>query len=117
MSNKRYNRIGDSPIIGSGTYANNATCGVSSTGWGEYFIRGQVAYDISAQMEYAEKTLTDATQNVIQEKLTKLGGTGGIVALDHYGNPSMEFNTEGMYRAYMNDQGELTLGIYKENEN
>ena len=117
MTNKRYNRIGDSPIIGSGTYANNATCGVSSTGWGEYFIRGQVAYDISAQMEYAEKTLTDATQNVIQEKLTKLGGTGGIVALDHYGNPSMEFNTEGMYRAYMNDQGELTLGIYKENEN
>ncbi|MEE3245820.1 MAG: isoaspartyl peptidase/L-asparaginase [Bacteroidota bacterium] len=117
MSNKRYNRIGDSPIIGSGTYANNATCGVSSTGWGEYFIRGQVAYDISAQMEYAEKSLSEATANVIQEKLTKLGGTGGIVALDHYGNPSMEFNTEGMYRAYMNDQGELTLGIYKENEN
>lgn len=117
MSNKRYNRIGDSPIIGSGTYANNATCGVSSTGWGEYFIRGQVAYDISAQMEYAEKSLSEATANVIQEKLTKLGGTGGIVALDHYGNPSMKFNTEGMYRAYMNDQGELTLGIYKENEN
>ncbi|RXG33085.1 isoaspartyl peptidase/L-asparaginase family protein [Leeuwenhoekiella marinoflava] len=117
MTNKRYNRIGDSPIIGSGTYANNTTCGVSSTGWGEYFIRGQVAYDISAQMEYAKKTLTDATRNVIQEKLTKLGGTGGIVALDHYGNPSMEFNTKGMYRAYMNDQGELTLGIYEENEN
>ncbi|MFD2824969.1 isoaspartyl peptidase/L-asparaginase family protein [Leeuwenhoekiella polynyae] len=117
MTNKRYNRIGDSPIIGSGTYANNATCGVSSTGWGEYFIRGQVAYDISAQMEYAGKSLKDATHNVIQEKLTKLGGTGGIVALDHYGNPSMEFNTEGMYRAYMNDEGELTLGIYKENEN
>ncbi|RXG18067.1 beta-aspartyl-peptidase (threonine type) [Leeuwenhoekiella aestuarii] len=116
MTNKRYNRIGDSPIIGSGTYANNATCGVSSTGWGEYFIRGQVAYDISAQMEYAGKSLKDATHNVIQEKLTKLGGTGGIVALDHYGNPSMEFNTEGMYRAYMNDQGELTLGIYGENE-
>lgn len=116
MTNKRYNRIGDSPIIGSGTYANNATCGVSSTGWGEYFIRGQVAYDISAQMEYAGKSLTEATHNVIQEKLTKMGGTGGIVALDHYGNPSMEFNTEGMYRAYMNDQGELILGIYGENE-
>ncbi|WP_028376999.1 isoaspartyl peptidase/L-asparaginase family protein [Leeuwenhoekiella sp. MAR_2009_132] len=116
MNNKRYNRIGDSPIIGSGTYANNTTCGVSSTGWGEYFIRGQVAYDISAQMEYAGKTLKAATLNVIQEKLTNLGGTGGIVALDHYGNPSMEFNTEGMYRAYMNDQGELTLGIYKNNE-
>jgi len=116
MTNKRYNRIGDSPIIGSGTYANNATCGVSSTGGGEYFIRGQVAYDISTQMEYAGKSLKDATHNVIQEKLTNLGGTGGIVALDHYGNPSMEFNTEGMYRAYMDDQGELTLGIYMENE-
>ncbi|WP_442846993.1 isoaspartyl peptidase/L-asparaginase family protein [Leeuwenhoekiella sp. H156] len=116
MTNKKYNRIGDSPIIGSGTYANNATCGVSSTGWGEYFIRGQVAYDISAQMEYAGKSLTEATNNVIQEKLTKMGGTGGIVALDHYGNPSMEFNTEGMYSAYMNDQGELILGIYGENE-
>ena len=117
MTNKRYNRIGDSPIIGSGTYANNATCGVSSTGWGEYFIRGQVAYDISAQMEYAGKRLNQATHNVIQEKLTQLGGTGGVVALDHYGNPSMEFNTEGMYRAYMNDKGELTLGIYKKDEN
>lgn len=116
MNNKRYNRIGDSPIIGSGTYANNATCGVSSTGWGEYFIRGQVAYDISAQMEYAGKSLKDASKNVIQDKLTQLGGTGGIVALDHYGNPSMEFNTEGMYRAYMNDQGELIIGIYGENE-
>ena len=116
MNNKRYNRIGDSPIIGSGTYANNATCGVSSTGWGEYFIRGQVAYDISAQMEYAGKSLKDASQNVIQEKLTKLGGTGGIVALDRYGNPSMEFNTEGMYRAYMDDQGKLILGIYGANE-
>ncbi len=116
MTNKRYNRIGDSPIIGSGTYANNATCGVSSTGWGEYFIRGQVAYDISAQMEYAGKSLPEATTDVIQKKLTKLGGTGGIVALDHYGNPSMEFNTEGMYRAYMNDQGKLTIGIYGANE-
>ncbi|MEZ7494688.1 isoaspartyl peptidase/L-asparaginase [Leeuwenhoekiella aequorea] len=116
MNNKRYNRIGDSPIIGSGTYANNATCGVSSTGWGEYFIRGQVAYDISAQIEYAGKDLESAAKNVIQDKLTNLGGTGGIVALDKFGNPSMEFNTEGMYRAYMNDKGQLTLGIYKENE-
>jgi len=75
MSNKRYNRIGDSPIIGSGTYANNATCGVSSTGWGEYFIRGQVAYDISAQMEYAEKSLSEATANVIQENSRKVDQT------------------------------------------
>ncbi|WP_299156328.1 isoaspartyl peptidase/L-asparaginase family protein [uncultured Tenacibaculum sp.] len=113
MTNKRWNRIGDSPIIGSGTYANNKTCGVSSTGWGEYFIRAQVAYDISAQMEYQNKTLKDATKDVIQNKLTKLGGTGGIVALDKNGNMSFEFNTAGMYRASMDDKGKLILKIYK----
>ena len=75
-----------------------------------------MAYDISAQIEYAGKDLESAAKNVIQDKLTNLGGTGGIVALDKFGNPSMEFNTEGMYRAYMNDKGQLTLGIYKENE-
>ena len=114
MTNKRWGRIGDAPIIGSGTYANNKTCGVSSTGWGEYFIRSQVAYDISAQMEYQQKTLKEATADVIQNKLTKLGGTGGVVALDKNGNMSFEFNTAGMYRASMNDQGELTVKIYKE---
>ncbi|OUS14262.1 beta-aspartyl-peptidase [Nonlabens dokdonensis] len=114
MTNKKYGRIGDSPIIGSGTYANNSTCGVSSTGHGEYFIRAQVAYDISALMEYGGKTLKEATKEVIQEKLVELGGTGGIVALDHLGNVSMEFNTAGMYRAMMDDQGELTVGMYKE---
>lgn len=116
MSNKRWNRIGDAPIIGAGTYANNTTCGVSSTGWGEYFMRGLVAYDISAMMEYGGKTLQEATDAVIQKKLTNMGGTGGVVALDSKGSPSMEFNTEGMYRAYMNDQGELTLGIYEDDE-
>jgi len=114
MTNKRWGRIGDAPIIGSGTYANNKTCGVSSTGWGEYFIRSQVAYDISAQMEYQEKTLKEATKDVIQNKLTKLGGTGGVVALDKNGNMSFEFNTAGMYRASMNDAGELVLKMYKE---
>ena len=114
MTNKRWGRIGDAPIIGSGTYANNKTCGVSSTGWGEYFIRSQVAYDISAQMEYQKKTLKEATKDVIQNKLTKLGGTGGVVALDKNGNMSFEFNTAGMYRASMNDTGELVLKIYKE---
>jgi len=114
MTNKRWGRIGDAPIIGSGTYANNKTCGVSSTGWGEYFIRSQVAYDISAQMEYQKKTLKEATKDVIQNKLTKLGGTGGVVALDKKGNMSFEFNTAGMYRASMNDAGELVLKIYKE---
>lgn len=113
MTNKKWNRIGDSPIIGSGTYANNKTCGVSSTGWGEYFIRGQVAYDISAMMEYKEVSLKEATQKVIQEKLTQLGGTGGVVALDHQGNISMEFNTLGMYRASINTKGDLHIAIYK----
>lgn len=114
MTNKRWGRIGDAPIIGSGTYANNLTCGVSSTGWGEYFIRSQVAYDISAQMEYKNKTLKEATKDVIQNKLTKLGGTGGVVALDKNGNMSFEFNTAGMYRASMNDKDELVVKIYKE---
>ena len=114
MTNKRWGRIGDAPIIGSGTYANNKTCGVSSTGWGEYFIRSQVAYDISAQMEYKKISLKEATEDVIQNKLTKLGGTGGVVALDKNGNMSFEFNTAGMYRASMNDKGTLVLKIYKE---
>ncbi|CAM1338916.1 isoaspartyl peptidase/L-asparaginase family protein [Tenacibaculum aestuarii] len=114
MTNKRWGRIGDSPIIGSGTYANNNTCGVSSTGWGEYFIRTQVAYDISAQMEYQQKTLKEATKDVIQNKLTKLGGTGGVVALDKNGNMSFEFNTAGMYRASMNDKGDLIIKIYND---
>jgi beta-aspartyl-peptidase (threonine type) len=114
MTNKRWGRIGDSPIIGSGTYANNKTCGVSSTGWGEYFIRSQVAYDISAQMEYQQKPLKEATKDVIQNKLTKLGGTGGVVALDKNGNMSFEFNTAGMYRASMNDKGDLIIKIYND---
>ena len=114
MTNKRWGRIGDAPIIGSGTYANNKTCGVSSTGWGEYFIRNQVAYDISAQMEYKNVSLKQATQDVIQNKLTTLGGTGGVVALDKNGNMSFEFNTAGMYRASMDDKGELIVKIYKE---
>ncbi len=114
MTNKRWGRIGDAPIIGAGTYANNASCAVSSTGWGEYFIRGMVAYDIAAQMEYQEKTLKEAAQNVIQNKLTKLGGTGGIVAIDKNGNMAFEFNTAGMYRASMNENGNLVVKIYKE---
>ena len=113
MTNKRWNRIGDSPIIGAGTYANNATCAISSTGWGEYFIRGLVAHDISAMMEYKEISLKEAAEEVIQSKLTALGGTGGIIAIDHEGNVAMEFNTAGMYRAQMNAKGELVIEIYK----
>ncbi len=114
MTNKRWNRIGDAPIIGSGTYANNATCGVSSTGWGEYFIRAQVAHDISALMNYKGLSLKEAAREVIQNKLTKLGGTGGIIAVDKNGNMVFEFNTAGMYRASMNDKGEVDIKIYKD---
>ncbi|MAZ72066.1 MAG: beta-aspartyl-peptidase [Flavobacteriaceae bacterium] len=115
MTNKRWNRIGDAPIIGAGTYANNATCAVSSTGWGEYFIRAMVAHDISAMMEYKGVSLEEAAVEVIQTKVPDLGGNGGIVAIDKDGNVSMEFNTAGMYRAHMNAEGKLVIGIYKEN--
>jgi beta-aspartyl-peptidase (threonine type) len=114
MTNKRWNRIGDAPIIGAGTYANNKTCAVSSTGWGEYFIRSVVAYDISALMEYKGMTLQEAASEVIQKKVPALGGDGGIVAIDKDGNLAMEFNTAGMYRATMNSEGELIIKIYKE---
>ena len=116
MTNKEFARIGDSPIIGAGTYANDKTCAVSSTGHGEYFIRGVVAYDIAALMEYRSMSLSEATEKVIQEKLPDLGGNGGVVALDHDGNVSFEFNTSGMFRAYTNDKDELEVGIYKNNE-
>ncbi len=114
MTNKKWNRIGDAPIIGAGTYANNATCAVSSTGWGEYFIRAVVAHDISALMEYKGLTLAEAAKEVIQKKVPALGGDGGIVAIDKDGNMVAEFNTAGMYRASMNAQGEMIIGIYKD---
>ncbi|WP_224484199.1 isoaspartyl peptidase/L-asparaginase family protein [Robertkochia aurantiaca] len=116
MTNKRWGRVGDAPIIGAGTYANNASCAVSSTGWGEFFIRGVIAHDIAAMMQYGGISLQEASQKVIQEKLPEMGGDGGIIAIDHNGNIAMEFNTAGMYRAAMNSKGELTLGIYKESE-
>lgn len=114
LNNKDYGRIGDSPIIGAGTYANNQTCAVSCTGEGEYFIRGNVAYDVSALMEYSKMDLSQATQKVIHEKQPALGGTGGLIAIDSYGNISMEFNTSGMFRAQMDDSGNLEIGIFKD---
>ncbi|MGK0323833.1 MAG: beta-aspartyl-peptidase (threonine type) [Psychroserpens sp.] len=114
MTNKRYGRVGDAPIIGAGTYANNNSCAVSSTGWGEYFIRAMVAYDISALMQYKGLSLKEAAREVIQNKVPELGGDGGIVAVDKNGNMVAEFNTAGMYRATMNDKGELEIGIYKD---
>ena len=114
MTNKRYGRVGDAPIIGAGTYANNNSCAVSSTGWGEYFIRAMVAHDISALMQYRGLSLKEAAREVIQNKAPELGGDGGIVAVDKNGNMVAEFNTAGMYRATMNDKGELEIGIYKD---
>lgn len=116
MTNKRYGRVGDAPIIGAGTYANNKTCGVSATGHGEYFIRLTVARDIASLMEYAGYTLQQASDTVIHQKLKKLGGNGGIVALDRQGNVSMTFNSEGMYRGYIKKKGEGKTFIYKDDK-
>jgi len=112
MTNKRYNRIGDAPIIGAGTYANNQTCAVSSTGHGEYFIRYAVAHDISARMEYLQEDLQTAANAVVNDKLVKAGGGGGIIAVDKDGNVAMPFNTSGMYRGYAKP-GERVVEIYK----
>ena len=114
MTNKRFGRVGDVPIIGAGTYANNTTCAVSGTGWGEFFIRATVAHDISALMEYKGLSLKEAAKEVIQNKVPKLGGNGGIIAIDKLGNIVMDFNTAGMYRASINDKGELNIGIYNQ---
>jgi len=113
MTNKRYNRIGDSPIIGAGTYANNETCAVSCTGHGEYFIRYQVAYDISAMMEYKDFSVEQAANYVVNTKLKTAGGTGGVIAVDNKGNVAMPFNTAGMYRGYAKPNGERVVEIYK----
>ena len=114
MTNKKWNRIGDAPIIGAGTYANNITCAVSSTGWGEFFIRTVAAFDISALMEYKNLNIKDAASHVINDKIGKLGGTGGVIAIDYKGNVAMEMNTPGMYRAHMDSKGKLLVKIYKE---
>ena len=107
MTNKRYNRIGDSPVIGAGTYANNKTCGVSCTGHGEYFIRYAVAHAVSAIMEYGDKSLKEAGDIIIHDKLVEAGGTGGLIALDAKGNVIMPFNTAGMYRGYVTDSEQV----------
>lgn len=113
MTNKKYGRIGDSPVIGAGTYANNSTCAVSCTGHGELFIRSVVAYDISCLMEYRNYTLKDACDLVVNEKLVKIGGEGGLIALDALGNIEMPFNSDGMYRAKIDIAGKKEVKIYK----
>jgi len=114
MTNKKWNRIGDAPIIGAGTYANNASCAISATGWGEFFIRSVVAYDISALMEYKGLTIQEAAKIVIHEKVAKLGGDGGVVGIDNQGNIAMEMNSPGMYRAHMDSKGNLSVKIYQD---
>ena len=114
MTNKKWNRIGDAPIIGAGTYANNASCAISATGWGEYFILAVVAKDISALIEYKVLSIHEAAKIVIHDKVGKLGGDGGIVGIDNKGQIAMEMNTAGMYRAHMDGKGNLTVKIYAE---
>lgn len=113
VTNKAYGRIGDSPVIGSGTYANNATCAVSCTGDGEFFIRGVAAFDISCLMEYRNMSLEEATRHVILNKMKKLGGEGGAVAVDKLGNIALVFNSEGMYRGSIREGEDPVLAIYK----
>ena len=114
MTNKKWGRIGDSPIIGAGTYANNSTCGISSTGSGEYFIRTVAAYQVSSLLENHNYDLKKAMYKVIHEKIGGIGGDGGMIGIDKNSNISMEFNTPGMYRAYVNKYGEKEIFLYEE---
>ena len=114
MTNKKWGRVGDSPMIGAGNYANNKTCAVSCTGSGEFFIRGVVAYDVSCLMEYKGLSLEEAASEVIQTRIKKIGGDGGLIAVDTKGNITMPFNTEGMYRACQSSEGKKEIKIYKE---
>jgi beta-aspartyl-peptidase (threonine type) len=114
MTNKKYGRIGDAPIIGAGTYANNTTCAVSATGHGEFFIRSVVAYDISSLMEYKGLTVKEAADEVVMKKLVERGGEGGVIALDRNGNIAMPFNSEGMYRGFIKNDGKSEVMIYKD---
>lgn len=115
-TNKRFGRVGDSPIIGAGTYADNATCGVSATGHGEYFIRAAVAHSIAARMAHGGMTVHDAARTVIMDELPQMepnGGTGGVIAMDAQGNIAMPFNTPGMYRGYIDTEGNMVIRIYR----
>ena len=114
MTGKRWGRIGDAPVIGAGTYANNASCAVSATGHGEYFIRHTVARDICARMELAGETLTEAADQVVHKTLVEAGGDGGIIAVDAKGNVALTFNTPGMYRASIDASGNKVVGIFGE---
>jgi len=114
MTNKRFGRIGDVPVIGAGTYADNDTCAVSATGHGEYFIRAVVGHDIAAQIRYAGRSLQAAAEDVVLRKLVNMGGTGGIISINRRGNISMVHNTPGMYRGSIDTAGRLSTAIYKD---
>jgi L-asparaginase / beta-aspartyl-peptidase len=116
MVNKKYNRVGDAPIIGAGTYANNNTCAVSATGHGEYFIRWTVAHDISALVEYKGLSLKEASELVVNDKLVRAGGSGGVISVDKTGNISMPFNSGGMLRGFATSDGKTGVFIYKDEE-
>lgn len=112
MTNKRYGRVGDSPMIGAGTYANNKTCAISCTGHGEVFIKVVAAYDVSCLMEYKNMNLKEACEEVVLKKLLALNGDGGLIAVDPKGNAAMIFNSAGMYRGFKNSSGESEIAIY-----
>jgi beta-aspartyl-peptidase (threonine type) len=114
MTNKKYGRIGDSPLIGAGTYANNKTCAISCTGHGEPFIRAVASHDVSCLMEYKGMTLREAMNEVVNVKLIAMDGEGGMIGVDAKGNTAMIFNSAGMYRAMQNSTGEHYIGIYKD---
>lgn len=114
MSNKKFGRVGDVPIIGAGTYANNATCAVSCTGWGEFFIRLVMAKSISDMMEYGKISLQNAANEMVMKRLPAMQGDGGLIAVDKNGNIALPFCTEGMYRGYIDRDGKMEIKIYKE---
>jgi len=114
MTNKKYGRVGDVPIIGAGTYASNATCAISCTGWGEFFIRLVVAKSVSDLVEYKNYSLKKSTEEMIMKKVPQLGGDGGLIAVDKNGNIAMPFNTPGMYRGYIKNDGKAVVKIFKD---
>ena len=113
MTNKKFGRVGDSPMIGAGNYANNKTCAISCTGSGEFFIRGVVAYDVACLIEHKEMSVEEASREVIHKRILEIGGDGGLIAVDTKGNIAMPFNTEGMYRASKSSNGDEEVLIYK----
>src|SRR5262249_41082284 len=112
MTNKRWGRVGDSPIIGAGTYAGNESCAVSATGSGEYFIRSVVAHDVHALYQYRGLSLEEAAREVVQVKLKRAGGEGGVIAIGRLGNIALEFNSQGMFRGARDSRGRRDVAIY-----